>query len=173
MRGLNLYSWGAIQRILGEGGQGGMGGGGVSACVWQGRLDFQLSVLYSLWRHVSGIQDHEVTGISLQGSSWPVTNYLIKLNSDALRSLRSDALLPGVRRTEDSHNSSTVTCQDWPQPFAPARWAGAWEGSILNQSSVNILDAITSCRTLPNTFTDALGKMRLYQPPRVAPLHVL
>lgn len=38
---------------------------------------------------------------------------------------------------------------------------GSWEG---NQSSVNILDAITSCWTLPNTFMEALGKVFLYQP---------
>lgn len=32
-----------------------------------------------------------------------------------------------------------------------------------NQSSVNILHAITPCWTLPNTFMEALGKVFLYQ----------
>lgn len=48
--------------------------------------------------------------------------------------------------------------------LTPARFwmvGGSWER---NQSFVNILDAITSGWTLPNTFMEALGKVFLYQP---------
>lgn len=112
---------------------------------------------------MSGIQDQEVTGISLPGSSWPLTNYLIKLHSNTFHGLCGLALLLGVKRTEWTQNSSAVTWVEWPQLVAA--WSvGSWEG---NQSSVNILDAITSCWTLPNTFMEALGKVFLYQPPLV------
>lgn len=104
---------------------------------------------------MAGIQDQEVTGISLQESSWPLTNYLIKLYSNTFHGLCGSALLLGVKRTERTliqSNLGAACC---------CLVGGSWEG---NQSSVNILDAITSCWTLPNTFMEALGKVFLYQP---------
>lgn len=59
-----------------------------------------------------------------------------------------------------------VTWVSRPQLVA-ARWVGRGRE---NQSCVNILDAITSCWTLPNTFMEALGKVFLYQPPTPGPL---
>ena len=106
--------------------------------------------------------------LASEESSWPLTNYLIKLHSNTSRGLCGAALLRGVKRTEWTQNSSVVTWVNWPQLVAAGRVGGGGG----NQSFVNILDAITSCWTLPNTFMEALGKVFLYQPhpPTLRPL---
>ncbi|CAB1454323.1 unnamed protein product [Pleuronectes platessa] len=60
-------------------------------------------------RRASGVQDQEVTGISLRGPSRPLTNYLIKLHSNTSRGLCGSAWLRGVKRTEWTQDSSVVT----------------------------------------------------------------
>lgn len=63
------------------------------------------SFLFGLQRCVTGIQDQEVAGISLTGSSWPLTNYLIKLRSNTFL---DSALLLSVNGTEWTQITSIV-----------------------------------------------------------------
>ena len=76
--------------------------------------------LFTLQRRVSGIQDQEVTGISLLGSSWPLTNYLIKQLSNTFH---GSALLLGVKRTEWTQNPYSDR-DELQLPLVAAWWVG-------------------------------------------------
>lgn len=126
-----LIPWSVISHFLGL--------GEISRVVWAGRqyLD-SAAVFFSFSTNIndmSGIWDQEVTGISLGGSSWPLTNYLIKLHSNTFCRLFGSALLAEVKRTEWTQNPSSIrdpgeviaACCCFP---VGGSWGGRGGGSI-------------------------------------------
>lgn len=69
-----------VVMVTGGGGVNG-GEGGKGGC-WP----LEPAFLCFLQRHVPGIWGQKVTGISLLGSAWPLTNYLIKFRSNTSQS---------------------------------------------------------------------------------------